>query len=173
MVPVGAVERTRGPAVSETGVAGEETTVAVRAQAPEATVISSCRRGTCGTCEVPVLEVMRPEIERRLPEGFPAAEKARLEARVEELEDQLGRAVVIEGHSRTQVDLGATVTLKSGSEALRVQLVSPVEVEVASEPPHISDASPLGKALLGRKVGDTFRLEAGGRSTDYEVTGID
>lgn len=100
-------------------------------------------------------------------------EKARLEARVEELEDQLGRAVVIEGHSRTQVDLGATVTLKSGSEALRVQLVSPVEVEVASEPPHISDASPLGKALLGRKVGDTFRLEAGGRSTDYEVTGID
>ncbi|MFJ6653085.1 PDR/VanB family oxidoreductase [Microbacterium sp. NPDC091313] len=29
---------------------------AVRAQAPEATVLSSCRRGTCGTCEVPVLE---------------------------------------------------------------------------------------------------------------------
>jgi ferredoxin len=29
---------------------------AVRAQAPEATVLSSCRRGTCGTCEVPVVE---------------------------------------------------------------------------------------------------------------------
>ena len=100
-------------------------------------------------------------------------EKARLEARVEELEDQLGRAVVIEGHTRTQVDLGATVTLRSGTEALRVQLVSPVEVEVASEPPHISDASPLGQALLGRKVGDTFTLEAGGRSTDYEVSSID
>ena len=100
-------------------------------------------------------------------------EKVRLEARVEELEDQLGRAVVIEGHSRTQVDLGATVTLKSGAEELRVQLVSPVEVEVASEPPHISDASPLGQALLGRKVGDTFTLEAAGRSTDYEVTNID
>ena len=100
-------------------------------------------------------------------------EKVRLEARVEELEDQLGRAVVIEGHSRTQVDLGAVVTLKSGSEELRVQLVSPVEVEVASEPPHISDASPLGQALLGRKVGDSFTLEAAGRSTDYEVTNID
>lgn len=100
-------------------------------------------------------------------------EKARLEARVEELEDQLGRAVVIEGHSRTQVDLGAVVTLKSGSERLRVQLVSPVEVEVVSEPPHISDASPLGQALVGRKVGDAFTLKTGGRSTDYEVTAID
>ncbi len=100
-------------------------------------------------------------------------EKVRLEARVEELEDQLSRAVVIEGHSRTQVDLGAVVTLKSGSEELRVQLVSPVEVEVSSDPPHISDASPLGQALLGRKVGDSFTLEAAGRSTDYEVTNID
>ena len=100
-------------------------------------------------------------------------EKARLEARVEELEDQLSRAVVIEGHGRTQVDLGSVVTLKSPGEELRVQLVSPVEAEVVSEPPHISDASPLGQALLGRKVGDTFTLKAGGRSTDYEVTNID
>ena len=99
-------------------------------------------------------------------------EKVRLEARVEELEDQLSRAVVIEGHRRTQVDLGAVVTLRSGAEELRVQLVSPVEVEVGSELPHISDASPLGQALLGRKVGDTFTLTAGGRSTDYEVTNI-
>ena len=95
------------------------------------------------------------------------------EARVEELEDQLSRAVVIEGHERTQVDLGSVVTLKSPGEELRVQLVSPVEAEVVSEPPHISDASPLGQALLGRKVGDTFTLKAGGRSTDYEVTNID
>lgn len=99
-------------------------------------------------------------------------EKARLEARVDDLEDQLRRAVVIEGHDRTQVDLGSIVTLKSGAEELRVQLVSPIEVEVANEPPHISDASPLGKALVGRKVGDTFKLTTGGRSTDYEVTEI-
>jgi ferredoxin-NADP reductase len=29
---------------------------AIEAQAPEAIVLSSCRRGTCGTCEVPVIE---------------------------------------------------------------------------------------------------------------------
>ncbi|PZU40370.1 MAG: oxidoreductase [Microbacterium sp.] len=35
---------------------------AIRAQSPETPVLSSCRRGTCGTCEAPVLE---GEIEHR------------------------------------------------------------------------------------------------------------
>ncbi len=100
-------------------------------------------------------------------------EKARLEARVDELEDQLRRAVVIEDHDRTQVDLGSVVTLQSGAEELQVQLVSPVEAEVVGEDiPHISDASPLGKALLGRKPGETFTLQTGRRTTEYTVLSI-
>lgn len=100
-------------------------------------------------------------------------EKARLEAHVDDLEDQLRRAVVIPDHARTQVDLGSVVTLTSGAESLQVQLVSPVEAGVAEgDMPHISDASPLGKALLGRKVGETFRVETGRGSTEYEVVEI-
>lgn len=100
-------------------------------------------------------------------------EKARLEARVDDLEDQLRRAVVIEAHERSAVDLGSVVTLQSGAEELRVQLVSPVEAEVvAEEIPHISDASPLGQALLGRKVGETFEVVAGRGKTAYTVLEI-
>lgn len=100
-------------------------------------------------------------------------EKARLEARIDDLEDQLRRAVVIPDHTRTQVDLGSVVTLKNGEETLQVQLVSPVEAVVTGDDiPHISDVSPLGQALFGRKVGETFTLKAGRRSTDYEVTEI-
>ena len=100
-------------------------------------------------------------------------EKARLEARVDDLEDQLRRAVVIAEHTRTQVDLGSVVTLKSGAETLQVQLVSPVEAVVTGEDiPHISDASPLGKALLGRKVGETFTLATSRKATAYEVLEI-
>jgi transcription elongation factor GreA len=100
-------------------------------------------------------------------------EKARLEARVDDLEDQLRRAVVIEAHERSAVDLGSVVTLQSGAEELQVQLVSPVEAEVvAEEIPHISDASPLGRALLGRKVGETFEVVAGHRTTAYTVLEI-
>jgi len=100
-------------------------------------------------------------------------EKARLEARVDELEDQLRRAVVIEDHDRTQIDLGSVVTLQSGAEELQVQLVSPVEAEVVGEDiPHISDVSPLGKALLGRRPGETFTLQTGSRTTEYTVVAI-
>lgn len=101
-------------------------------------------------------------------------EKARLEARVDELEDQLSRAVIIEDHARTQVDLGSLITLEEGSEELRVQLVSPAEAEVVGEDvPHISDASPLGKALLGRKVGDAFDVELGRRKASYKILSIE
>lgn len=100
-------------------------------------------------------------------------EKARLEVRVDELEDQLQRAVVIEPHDRTAVDLGAVVTLESDGEALQVQLVSPVEAEIVNEAiPHISDASPLGKALLGRRVGETFEVATGRRTAAYTVVSI-
>jgi ferredoxin-NADP reductase len=48
----------------ELGMSGDIVTVspdesvldAIRAQSPDTLVLSSCRRGTCGTCEVPVLE---------------------------------------------------------------------------------------------------------------------
>lgn len=101
-------------------------------------------------------------------------EKTRLEIRVDELEDQLSRAVIIEAHDRTQVDLGSLVTLKSGDEETRVQLVSTVEAEVSGEDvPRISDASPLGKALLGRKVGDAFEVVLGRRTAHYTVVSIE
>lgn len=100
-------------------------------------------------------------------------EKARLEARVDDLEDQLQRAVVIKDHARTQVDLGSVVTLQSGNEELQVQLVSPIEAEIVGEDiPHISDASPLGKALLGRAVGETFEVTTGRRDAEYTVVSI-
>lgn len=101
-------------------------------------------------------------------------EKVRLEARVDELEDQLSRAVIIADHTRTQIDLGSLVTLTEGGEEMRVQLVSPAEAEVAGEDvPRISDASPLGKALLGRKAGDTLEVRVGRRNANYTVLSIE
>lgn len=100
-------------------------------------------------------------------------EDSGLEARADELENQLRRAVVILDHARTRVDLSSVVTLQSGAEELQVQLVSPVEAEVVGEDiPHISDVSPLGKALLGRRPGETFTLQTGSRTTEYTVVAI-
>ena len=102
-------------------------------------------------------------------------EKARLEGRIDDLEDQLERAVIIEAQEHDKVDLGAVVTLQDAgsAEGFDVQLVSPVEAGVLEgDIPRISDESPLGKALLGRRPGESFKVTINNKTTEYTVVAI-
>lgn len=101
-------------------------------------------------------------------------EKALIEDRLDDLEDQLSRAVVIEAHEMDAVELGATVELEDASgERFSVQVVAPVEAGVLEgDVPHISDESPMGKALIGRKVGDRIDVVTGEKSARYTVVSI-
>ncbi len=102
-------------------------------------------------------------------------EKARIESRIDDLEDQLERAVIIEAHEHDKVDLGAVVTLQDAgsAEGFDVQLVSPVEAGVLEgDIPRISDESPLGKALMGRKPGESFKVTINNKTTEYTVVAI-
>jgi len=101
-------------------------------------------------------------------------EKILIEDRLDDLEDQLSRAVIIETHEMDAVDLGAVVELKDASgERFSVQVVAPVEAGVLEgDVPHISDESPMGKALLGRKVGDDVDVVTGERVARYTVVAI-
>ena len=101
-------------------------------------------------------------------------EKAQIEDRLDELEDQLGRAVVIEAHEMEAVELGATVELEGpGGDTFSVQVVAPVEAGVLEgDVPHISDESPMGKALIGRKAGDKVDVVTGDKTVRYKVVKI-
>lgn len=103
------------------------------------------------------------------------AEKARIERRIDDLELQLNRADVIEGTEDGHIDLGSVVTLldvKAGDE-FKVQVVSSIEAGVLEgEMPKVSDASPLGKALMGRTKGEKFKLTAQGGVTEYQIQDI-
>jgi transcription elongation factor GreA len=102
-------------------------------------------------------------------------EKAGIEQRIDDIEDQLARAVIIESHKVDYVDLGSVITLadNASQEDLEVQLVSPVEASVLdSEVPRISDESPMGKALMGRKPGETFKVTIGNKTVEYLVKSI-
>lgn len=103
------------------------------------------------------------------------AEKARIEQRIDDLEEQLNRAEVIEDHNVETVDLGNVVTLvdAKGKESFQVQVVSPVEAGVLEgDIPKVSDESPLGKAVLGRRKGDTFKVTIQERTAEYTVEAI-
>lgn len=103
-------------------------------------------------------------------------EKSSIEQRIDNLEDQLERAEIIEAHEMSHVDLGAVVTLQDvgSKEDFQVQVVSPVEAGVLEgDIPRVSDESPLGKAVMGREPGETFEVEAGDRKTKYTIVSIE
>ncbi|WP_018111621.1 GreA/GreB family elongation factor [Thermus igniterrae] len=108
--------------------------------------------------------------------GLEAAkqEKARIEARIDSLEDVLSRAVILEEAATEVIGLGSVVELEDPvtGEHLTVQVVSPAEASVLEVPMKISDASPMGKALLGHRVGDVLSLDTPRGKKEFRVVAV-
>ncbi len=102
-------------------------------------------------------------------------EKARIEQRIDDLEAQLDRAEVIAEHDLEAVDLGAVVRLRDvkAKDSFEVQVVSPVEAGVLEgDVPKVSDESPLGKALMGRRPGDSVKVTINDKSVEYQIESL-
>lgn len=77
------------------------------------------------------------------------------EMRIQELEDQLERAQIIQEGEQEGIGLGAKVKVKDEKGAERsFEIVGTYEVDVLKG--RISDQSPIGAALAGHKVGDNI-----------------
>ena len=102
-------------------------------------------------------------------------EKGRIENRIDDLEDQLARAEIIRNTDHGRVELGDRVLLRDeGTSAeMRVQVVSPIEAGVLEgEVPKVSDESPLGRAIIGRKVGETAQVTIGANAKRYTIVEV-
>jgi transcription elongation factor GreA len=102
-------------------------------------------------------------------------EKAHIEQRIDELEDQLTRAIIIKEHESSKVDLGSVVHLKEkgAKKGFEVQVVSSVEVSVLEgDVMKVSDQSPMGKAVMGRKKGEHVTVTINGKTTEYTLVSI-
>jgi transcription elongation factor GreA len=103
-------------------------------------------------------------------------EKLAIEQRIDELEETLARAVIIEAPDKGKtVTLGSVVQLKeekTGKE-MEVMLVSGAEASIyGSSVRKVSDDSPLGKLLEGKKKGDVFVVDLDTRQLKYKVLSI-
>lgn len=76
------------------------------------------------------------------------------ESRILEIQDILKNAKIIRGGKRSKIDLGAVVSLTMGGKKMEYTLVGPTEANPLEG--KISNESPIGKALLGRKAGEEF-----------------
>ncbi len=93
------------------------------------------------------------------------------EGRIAELEDKLSRAEVIDVGKLTgnTVKFGATVTLidEDTEEKKKYQIVGDSEADVKSG--KVSISSPIARALIGKKVGDSVEVIAPGGGKSYEI----
>ncbi len=96
------------------------------------------------------------------------------EARVAELEDKLGRAEVIDVTKLAgdSVTFGATVTIvdEDTDEEKVYRIVGDMEADVKQG--KISISSPIARALIGKKVGDSIEVSAPGGARGYEILKI-
>ena len=87
-------------------------------------------------------------------------EQAFVEGRILTLESMLGNAAIIEEESaRETVGLGSHVTVIEGDEPPETyHIVGSAEADPTNG--LISNESPLGRALMGRKIGETAEVNA-------------
>ena len=103
-------------------------------------------------------------------------EQAKVEARIADLEVTLKNVIVVEGDSKSKkaatVKLGSKVTvldIELGYEET-YKIVSSIEADPVEN--KISDDSPLGAALMGKKEGSSVTVDAPVGTIEYKVIKI-
>lgn len=96
-------------------------------------------------------------------------DQAEVEDRINHLESVLQSAVILDGQQGDHVSIGSTVKVqKNGDKDIRTyKIVGSEEADMASG--KISNLSPIGSALLGKKKGDNFSFSTPKGKTEYKL----
>lgn len=97
-------------------------------------------------------------------------EQGMVESRIAEIEEILQNAELIAGGSKTKIGLGSNVELKTDKKSVSYTIVGPVEADPLEG--KISNESPIGLALDGKKVGDTATITTPKGDIEYEIVAI-
>jgi len=97
-------------------------------------------------------------------------EQGLVETRIAEIEDILQNAEIIKCVNKTKVALGSKVDLKTGNKTVTYSIVGPVEADPLNG--KISNESPIGLALFGKKVGDKAVIVTPKGEVAYEIAVI-
>lgn len=97
-------------------------------------------------------------------------DQALVETRIAEIEDILLNAEIIKAGKSSIVKVGSTVELKNGGKSVTYTLVGPVEADPLEG--KISNESPTGTALMGKKVGESATITTPKGEIVYEIVKI-
>lgn len=131
-----------------------------------------------------VTKVKRPTAVKRLSDArdlgdlsenseYAAAKQdlAFIDGRIAELEGIIRSAKIVTTHGKIHVDVGCKVTLHINGKNDVYTVVGEWEADPSNK--KISHESPLGKALMGKKVGEKVEVEAPAGKLHYKVLHIE
>lgn len=94
-----------------------------------------------------------------------------LESRIDELEDIVKNASIIKKSSSQEfVDLGTEVEVESKGKSRVFTIVG--SNEARPEEGLVSNDSPIGRAIIGKKVGDSVKVITPAGEITYKITNI-
>lgn len=99
--------------------------------------------------------------------------QAEIEDRIRHLENLIKTAVIVDTKGGDVVSIGATVKVKKDGEndSKIYKIVGSEEADMAAG--KVSNLSPLGSALLGKKEGDSFSFNTPKGSVNYTLISIE
>ena len=100
------------------------------------------------------------------------ATQAALEEKIAYLTDVVARAIVVDAHHSTKVEVGSTVTINKlgDKEELTLKIVGSSEADMGQS--KVSHESPMGRAMIGSSKGDTFFVKTSKGMVKYRVVDI-
>ena len=100
------------------------------------------------------------------------ADQEKNEARISELEHILQNLEIIRSPkgASSKVQLGSTVKLKNNGKTKEFQIVGTVEADPLEG--KISDESPIGMSLMGKKVGEEVEIRTPAETAVYQIAEI-
>ncbi|OGD94817.1 hypothetical protein A3A48_01180 [Candidatus Curtissbacteria bacterium RIFCSPLOWO2_01_FULL_37_9] len=104
--------------------------------------------------------------------GYHAAkeELSQIDSRVREIKHILTIAKITQVKTIDKVEFGSTVKIDDGLQITNYTIVSNLEADPAKG--KMSDVSPIGSALLGKKVGDIVNIKIPSGNVEYKILEI-
>lgn len=93
-----------------------------------------------------------------------------LEGRIQELQEVIRNAEVVESVAGDTVGIGTKVTVEINNDVEDIHVVGEFEADPMNK--KLSYTSPIGKALIGKKVGDVIQIEIPSGVIKYKILSI-
>ena len=99
-------------------------------------------------------------------------DQAFIEGRIEQINEIMSNHVIVGKEEKGKVGLGSTVTVKDMADKKEKKFKIVSSIESDPEKNKISDESPVGKALLHKKIGEVVLIKTPQSSKDFKIIDI-